>query len=446
MTAPDTIIARATPPGRSDRALLRASGPASPALAATLEPRPAPRAPTVCILPLDAGPLPVVATYLPGPATHTGEDALELVLPGNPALVERVIDHCCAHEGVRRAGPGEFSARAYLNNRLTLDQAEGVAALIGARTADDLAAANRLAAGEAGAAYRGWAEELATLLALVEAGIDFVDQEDVVAITPHDLRARLRPLLDQMRSRAGGELASRATDDLPLVALVGRPNAGKSTLFNALLGRRRAVIGDHAGTTRDVLTEPLDLADVGVAGQRVLLADLPGLDPQPVGPAAAEAQRRAHDALARADGLMHCDPTGRFESLDTPGGHALAVLRVRTKADLPTPHAERDDVAVCALDGWHLDALRAAIADLASTGSGGSCSVALARHARALNAAVVRLAPLADALDPDAHALTDPELVAGELRLALDRLEDILGRITPDEVLGRVFASFCVGK
>ncbi|MCC7390641.1 MAG: 50S ribosome-binding GTPase [Phycisphaerales bacterium] len=446
MPLPDTIIARATPPGRSDRALLRASGPACAHLGATLRPLPAPRVPTVCLLPLDAGPLPVLATILPGPATHTGEDCLELLLPGNPALIDRVIDRFCAHESVRRAGPGEFSARAYLNGRLTLDQAEGVAALISARNAEDLATAARLAGGETGAAYRAWADQLATLLALAEAGIDFVDQEDVVPITQGRLRERLLALLDQMRTHAGGELARAAADDLPLIVLVGDPNAGKSTLFNTLLGHRRAVIGSEAGTTRDVLAEPLDLGDAGGPGRRALLADLPGLDPDATGPAPEAAQRRAHEALARADGAIYCDPTGRFDGPRGPAIPDIPILRVRTKADLPAPHEERADVSVCALDGWRLDALRAAIADLAATGGSGSCSVALARHAREIAGAVDLLTPLAASLDPDGHALSDPELVADGLRRAADGISHIFGRISPDEVIGRIFATFCVGK
>jgi len=442
---PDTIVACASPPGRSDRALLRLSGPAVGELAALkLYPPPLARTPALCDLALGGSTCPAIAMLALGPASYTGEDTLELLVPGNPHLVERVLAECCAHEGVRRAGPGEFSARAYLAGRLSLDRAEGVAALIAARNADDLDAASRLARGETGRVYRAWADELATLLALVEAGIDFTDQEDVVAIGPARLRARLGAVRAEMSARASGELAAQSAGDLPLVVLLGEPNAGKSTLFNALLGRRRSIVADQAGTTRDVLIETLYLDALAGPGLAVQLADLPGLDPRPGGAAHDAAQVRARDALARADAVVHCDPRGRFGvgALDPPA--SVPVLRVRTKADLPGRHA--GDIEVCAMDGWHLDTLRRGIADIALRAPGASCSVALARHAREIALAVEQIAGAEGAIDPDAHALAEPELVADRLRAALDQLEHVLGRVTPDEVIGRIFATFCVGK
>lgn len=441
----DTIIALASAPGRAERAILRLSGPAVPGILLDLTgPTRGRRGAIICDLALSpALRCPAILLRAPAPASYTGEDTAEFILPANPHLIERLIDCCCTVEGVRRAGPGEFTARAYLNGKLTLDEAEGVAAVIAAHSSDDLDAAQRLATGETGALYRAWASELLALLALVEAGIDFTDQEDVVPIPPAVLRARVASLRDAMAERAAGETAERATGLAPLVALVGPPNAGKSTLFNALLGRPRSVVADEAGTTRDAILEDLHLDAAAGPGLAVRLADLPGLDTAVTGPANLAAQARAREILARADALLHCDPAARFEHLAAPT--RTPILRVRTKADLPQAAPGREDLAVCALDGWRLDLLRRAIADLA-LGARGSCSVALARHAGAIAHAARALNDTLNTIDPDAHALAAPELVAERLREAVTMLDEVLGRVTPDDVLGRIFAAFCVGK
>ncbi|MFG0259777.1 MAG: tRNA modification GTPase [Phycisphaerales bacterium JB041] len=446
--AGDTIVACSTAPGRSDRAVVRASGPAVSRLAALLlDPPPDGRGFGVTSALIGGRPCPAMAIRAVGPASYTGEDTLEVVLPGNPHLIERLLEGCCAVEGVRRAGPGEFSARSYLNGRLSLTEAEGVAALIAARSRDDLDGARRLASGELGRVYRGWADELTTLLALVEAGIDFVDQEDVVPIPARDLRARLERVRADMASRASGGIAAVSEGLEPLVALAGPPNAGKSTLFNALLGRARSVVADESGTTRDVLIESLRLDEAAGAGLAVRIADLPGLDARAPGAAARAAQAAAVETLRRADAVIACDPAGRFDVLDLEIGDEVPVLRVRTKADQPhLAAAGTQDVEVCALDGWHLDVLKRGIADIALRAPGGSCAVAFARHSRQITSASDALDALAREIDPLDPALESPELVADALRHALDALEQVLGRVTPDDVIGRVFATFCVGK
>ncbi|HZW11320.1 MAG TPA: GTPase [Phycisphaerales bacterium] len=444
----DTIVALASAHGRGERAVVRLSGPHVPAvLHAVASPAPHQRGVSACDVAISERDAHLRCRALllraVAPASYTGEDTAEFLLPGNPHLVERFIERCCAHEGVRRAGPGEFTARAYLHGRLSLDQAEGVAAIIAARSAADLGAARRLASGETGAAYRAWAEELTVLLALVEAGIDFTDQEDVVPIAPGALLARVEALRAVMASHARARAAEQSAGSLPLVVLVGEPNAGKSTLFNALLGRRRSVVSDEVGTTRDAIVEELHLDEAAGPGLAVRLADLPGLDAAPTGPAAQAAQGRAIEALSLADAVVHCDPRGRFDGAAWPLHEGVPVLRVRTKADLPGGgHGEVD---VCALDGRRLPVLRRAIADLA-LGGAGSCSVTLARHARAIGRAAEILAGLTGGLVPHARALDSPELAADALRGALHQLEDVFGRVTPDDVIGRIFATFCVGK
>ena len=193
------------------------------------------------------GRLSVWAFVFPAPHSYTGDDSVELQLPGNPIVLERVIDALIASGrerqlDVRRAEPGEFTARAYLNGRLTLTQAEGVAATIAAQSDAELDAARLLLSGRLADFAQRLAEDLAAALALVEAGIDFTDQEDVVAISPVDLHARfvdLRARLDDQLAHAVGMERLQA---IPWVVLVGAPNAGKSALFNALLNRERAVV------------------------------------------------------------------------------------------------------------------------------------------------------------------------------------------------------------
>jgi tRNA modification GTPase len=295
------------------------------------------------------------------------------------------------------------------------------------------------------------AEELATLLALVEAGIDFTDQEDVVPISPASLVARLDALASSAHEIIGASTGREHNQHVPMVVLAGAPNAGKSTLFNAILGRKRAVASPIAGTTRDALREELDLrSGVGVvqlvdlAGVMEVSHDVAGIDEQ--------AQSAAREHIDRADVVVHCDPSARFiEQFHTRG----TVLRVRTKSDVPvcrtTAAAMRESpmtvLSVCALDGRNLDVLREAIIDALSAARGRSEHVVLPRHRRALGVACAHLDMARQAIvDPDAPSLRSPEIIAGELRRALDAMEELAGRMPPDEVIGRIFATFCIGK
>jgi tRNA modification GTPase len=485
----DTIVACATPPNRSQRAIVRVSGPAVRPILATrtrgfalngqlprcasttllLDPDPRATAPTPHALsPLE---LPALAMAWEAPRSFTGEDALEFLVPGNPLLIERVLNCLCdaAPEcgPVRRALPGEFSARAYLNGRMSVEQAEGVAAMIAAGTADELEAAARLARGEAGEAHRAWADEAATLLALVEAGVDFSDQEGVVTIPTDDLIRRAVALASSIGELLGGEQSAAHALHTPSIVLIGAPNAGKSTLMNALLGRRRSIVSSERGTTRDVLAEPLDLSRWLPGAPESRLVDIAGIDAD-AGSLShtidAAAQRRARAAVRDADLLLWCDPDARFDDPDIANlVSTRATIRVRTKADrvldvasmrpaaatvataAPSPAAA--DLAICALDGWNLDVLGSMIARRLThaPATGASSRVVVARHRRALAEARARL------LDAAARARrgadhTDPAMVAADLRSALDALATITGGLTPDEVLGRVFSRFCIGK
>lgn len=479
----DTIVAPITCAGRGCRSAVRLSGPRAHAVVAQ-----------VCeALDLGAAALPLVTrsrfwlaprVALPvlvaiwrGPRSFTGEDCAEFHFAGSPAVSRRLMGVLAMQPGVRAAEAGEFSARAFLNGRMTLEEAEGVAALISAASEAELRSARRLTSGEAGRGYGTVASELTTLLALVEAGVDFSDQEDVVAIGPDELVDRLQRLADLCRE-LGGE-SGLVRSGLARVVLVGAPNAGKSTIFNSMVGRKRVVESAIAGSTRDVIIERVDLAAgsprQGLAPE-IELADLPGLfepgpsehrleAPEPIaaGAAVVASQGAARDALSNADMILWCDPAGRFDaSAHWLGlvGSEVVVVKVRTFADRPLPVGvpDRSEIAVCGLDPGtrlRLGALIAQRLDAAARGRGsgassssGTCVVP--RHGAAL--AGVRRATLDAIRIVQGAAASEPgsgrqdELVAECLRRALDEAGTLVGRIDADEVLGRIFSTFCVGK
>lgn len=416
-----TIVARASSVGKGDRAVVRLSGNLD-SIAPLLHPFPRDRGVSRVSLNLGSATLPCIALRFVGAASYTGEDGLELLVPGGPAVVERVQRALLACEGVRPAEPGEFSARAYLAGKLSLDEARGVEATIAASTEAQLAAADRLLSGALGSAARDWADRLAYLLALVEAGIDFTDQEDVTAIEPAVLAHELDVLCAAIATELGASRGAERRVGVPSVVLVGPASAGKSTLFNALLGRRRSITDAQPGTTRDAIAEPLTLP----GGVEIELVDLPGLD----GSAGAALAQSRIDA---ADLRIACDEAGAFV-------HAgEGDLCVRTKADRAIEREAGDGLAVCALTGEGLGDLRHAIASVCRSlaGDDGSLPGSVASRLRATLDAAESARALADG---------DAELIADRLRTALDELGAVTGRVDPDAVLGRVFASFCVGK
>jgi len=451
----DTIVAAAVSSLPSRRAIIRVSGPGTHAVASRLL-RPAPERPGVRDTRLVLGgrlTLPVRALRFDTPRSYTGQDSLEIQLPGQTVLIERVLSLLTAQPQTRRAGPGEFTARALLNGRIGLDQAEGVACLIAASNRRQLDAARALVRGDPGRRCAAWLDELADLLALVEAGIDFTDQEDVVAIAPELRRERVGSLIESLETELRGSPGASAGAVRPRVVLAGPPSAGKSTLYNALLGWNRAVTDPEPGTTRDALVEPLDLSSLSPGLGLIDLVDTPGLASDPTAPG-QELSEPVRAALESPDLIVLCDPTGRFDIDQNPmpgtlqGATRASVLRVRTKADRPdapgagstaaSPGISMDPIAVCALDGWNLSTLRSAIAGALTESRATDHAALLPRHREAMQAARDRLI--------EANLVDDAELVADSLRAAMDSLGEILGRVTTDDLLGRIFAGFCVGK
>ncbi|XHC25260.1 GTPase [Phycisphaerales bacterium ac7] len=463
----DTIVAIATGFERSRRAMIRLSGPDAFSAVDRLLDEP-PRRPArgvrraTMLIPREddankpAGRLDVIVATFPAPGSYTGEDACEIQLPGNPLLTRRALDLILSSDGVRSADPGEFSARAFLNGRMTAEQAEGVRAMIAARSASEHAAAQQLLAGETGVRYRAIADELATALALVEAGIDFTEEEDVVAIGPDDLNDRLTDQRARVAALLGPEPSRQEDSGRPRVVLAGVPNAGKSTLFNALLGRERAIVSETRGTTRDAIAEDTEIVPRSESPWGVTecsLVDLAGLDDELAAASSLDqlGQSAAWTEIERADVVVLCDPDADF-ALGARLPSDAPVLRVRTKADLFAGEVV-EGLAVCAIDGRNLGALRRAIADALDESSrsatdADASAALLPRHRLALRQT---LSALDDAIATARHAagerhLADVELVAGALRDALDGIGSIAGRISPDDVIGRVFATFCVGK
>lgn len=445
----DTIFALATAPGRAAVAVVRLSGPrAGAALTALGGSCPPPRRAALRRLRNAAGGRldEAIALWMPGPGSYTGEDAVELHLHGGPAVVAGVLE-ALADLGLRLAEPGEFTRRAFGNGRLDLAQAEGVADLVEAETEAQRRQALAQLGGALGRAQQAWRADLVEALALFEAAVDFPD-EDLPGDVARQARPALERLLAALREAVAGVRRAEQVREGYAIALVGAPNAGKSTLLNALSRRDAAIVTPAPGTTRDVIEVALRLS-----GYKAVLADTAGLR-QTGDVIEAEGVRRARARAEAADlRLWVVDGSGP----DAAVADVLDLLRpgdmcLVAKADLEPGPATGQALAEAAARG--LEPLRLCAHETADVASletllGGRVAGALAsaeppaatrlRHAALLSEAITRL--------ESAVALAgEPELAAEDVRLAARALDRITGRIGPEDVLDRIFSTFCIGK
>jgi tRNA modification GTPase len=452
MSVTETIVAAATPAGRSALAIVRVDGPLAASIATAALGRKSPPVEKTSTLgiwrdqtgsPIDQ----VVAVLWSAGRSFTGNDSLEITCHGNPLLVRRITEDCLARGG-RLAEPGEFTRRSYLAGRIDLTQAEAVADLIHASSERALASARRMLAGELGRHVARWSDRTLQVLAELEAHIDF-PEEDLPPEDPRGPAARLAEIASELSAYARTAKHDGALRAGLRVAVVGAPNAGKSSLLNALTGAERAIVSPEAGTTRDYLEAPvaglpLAVTAIDTAGLRDGGSTLENLGMT----RSLEQARGAHllllvvDASAEPPAL----PAELVALLDP-----ARTLVVANKADLPAHPAQKDflpqltKLSACLLDGRDAEKLRAKLGDFLITqeiAPGAEELVVSVRHAEAMARAAVALTEAVGHL----KAPIQTELAAAQARAALDSLGEIVGRIDNERMLDKLFASFCIGK
>lgn len=427
----DTIFALASARGKAGIAVIRISGPHAFAAARSLAGSvPRPRVAGLRQLASNGEVLDeALVVAFPAGASFTGEEVVELHLHGATATVSAVLRALGAIEGLRLAEAGEFTRRALENGRLDLAQVEGLADLIEAETEAQRKQALRVLSGEIGARAAEWRKDLIRAAALLEATIDFADEDVPVDVAPEVL-ALIGRVSDSLSMELRGFGASERIRDGFEVAIVGRPNAGKSTLLNALAGREAAITSEHAGTTRDVIEVRMDLDGLAVtildtAGLRETGDVVEGIGVQ-----------RALERAERADLRVFL-----LDEEDVPLlGPRPGDLLVHGKGDIGPA---RQGLSVSGKTGAGLRELTAAIGAALSDRTAGAATITRERH----RAAIFRAA---EALESAGNQISGrggvPELAADDLRRAVRALESLVGLVDVEDLLDEIFASFCIGK
>jgi tRNA modification GTPase len=451
----DPIVAIATAPGRGAVGMIRASGRDLSSLVDAICGRPL--QPRVAHLvdfldaqgqALDRG----LALHFPAPNSYTGEEVLELQAHGGPVLLQLLLARCLeagAAISLRVAEPGEFTARAFRNDKIDLAQAEAVADLIDASTEAAARSAGRSLAGAFSLEIEGLAERIVTLRMLVEATLDF-PEEEIEFLERAGARARLQEIRDHLAAvRARARQGALLREGLRVV-LAGPPNVGKSSLLNALAGAELAIVTPIPGTTRDRISETIQIHGVPVhvvdtAGLRETTDEVERLGIERSWQAIAEADAVLflHDLTRPDDAATTAEIADLARRLDAAG--AASVLHVYNKRDLrPDAPVPADALALSARTSDGLDALREALLERAGAAQmPEGVFIARTRHVQALDRTAAHLAEAAALADQGDAAL---DLFAEELRLAHDALGEITGRFTADDLLGEIFGRFCIGK
>lgn len=426
----DTIFALASAVGKAGVAVIRISGPAAFEVASSLTgKRSAGRDMRLAALTDGADLLDhALVLSFPGPASFTGEDVIELQLHGSPAIVAAVLRVLGDRDDLRLADPGEFTRRALENGKMDLAQVEGLADLIEAETEAQRRQAQRVFAGQFGETVAEWRKKLIRAAALIEAVIDFADEEVPEDVTPEATSLLLAVRQEIGREAAGVGMAERIRSGFE-VAIVGPPNAGKSTLLNALAGREAAITSEYAGTTRDVIEVRMDLR-----GLPVTLLDTAGLREttdaiEEIGIA------RALERAEQADLRVFLAEAAEEEDLPIRSGDIV----LRPKGDL------RDDEAqsISGTTGAGIDRLVERISEYLTARASQAGLATRQRHAIALKLAVERL----DAADAVLRLGSDSyDIAAEELRSAIRVLEALVGHVDVENLLDEIFSSFCLGK
>lgn len=439
----DTIFARASGPGRSGVAVYRVSGAEAHAFAGALgAPAARPREARLSVLrdpesgeTIDSG----LVILFESPASFTGEDVAEFHLHGSHA-VETALCEALGRLGARPAGAGEFTLRALRNGKLDLAQVEALADLVDAETSEQRRQALVQLDGRLSAVAEGWRARLLTVLAALEADIDFPDEDDVPSAVAARAGPEIDALLNELRSYLEDAPRHRAIREGIAVAIIGAPNAGKSSLINRLAGSDVAIVSERPGTTRDVLTARLDLSGVPVT-----FADTAGLRNTYTDEIEEEGMRRAQAQAETADiRIGVADPAVGVprETLKLLKKHDFLLWN---KADLGTPAPEPAPeglrvLTISARTGAGAPAFLDMLAEEVGErcGSGGGAALTHIRHQRAVEEAVAAL--------ERARNEAAPELAAEDARLAARALGQITGAVGVEDVLGEIFASFCIGK